>query len=166
MRRHDYQKRTSIKFGADTTAGTLTQAESKELRDEMQHRRADPACTVEVHIETDRHELDGVADNWGLNYPSFLFESGQRAFIVPADDADDLRLLFKNSYHGGAAPRYKFPIEEMTVDIYWYRTPDCPCCGDALTYGMVDWDANDPNGFMSGWLCEDEIPAHVEEGIR
>jgi len=166
VKRHDYQTRTNIEFGADTTAGTLTQEESKALRDELKHRHADPACTVEVSIETNRHSLTGIVEEWGRNYPSLLFDDGRRGLFMPADEAEDLRLLFKDSYHGRSAPRYKYPIEEMEVDIYWYRTPDCPACGEPLTYGMVDWDVHDPDGFMSGWLCESEIPARVEEGIR
>jgi hypothetical protein len=167
MRRHDYQQRTDIEFGRDTTAGTLTQEQSKELKREMEHIHADPACTVEVRVETTHHELDGVVEKWGLNYPHFIFENGQRGFLSPADDAEDLRLLFSDTYHDAHTPRYKYPIEEMEVSIYWYRTPSCPVCGDDMTYGMVDWDpSSGRDGFMSGWLCEDEIPARVEEGIR
>ena len=166
MRRHDYQARTDIEFGANTTAGTLTQEESKELKREMEHRHADPACRVEVSIETNRHSLDGVVEEWGLNYPNFLFADGSRGFISQSDDADGIRLLFKDSYHGPSAPRYKYPVEEFEASIYWHQTPDCPVCGDSMTYGMVNWDVHDPDGFMSGWLCENEIPARVEEGVR
>jgi hypothetical protein len=154
-----------VEFGANTTAGTLTKDELQELKDEMEHHHARPNCRVDAHIETSDHTLDGVVESWGLNHPTFLFEDGRRAFLVPADDADDLRLLFKDSYHGGYAPRYKYPVEEVEVNIYWHQTPDCPVCGDALTMGMVDWDVHDPDGHMNGWLCESEIPARVEEGI-
>jgi len=168
MRRHDYPARTNIEFGANTTAGSLTEEQSKELYREMKQHHASPNCRVDVHIETNRHSLDGIVEDWGLNYPNFLFEDGRRGFLVQAEDADDLRLLFHDSYHGPSAPRYKYPVEEAEVDIYWHQTPECPACDDShdLTMGMVDWDVHDPDGFMSGWLCEAEIPARVEEGIR
>jgi hypothetical protein len=167
MRRSDYQARTSIEFGADTTAGTLTGEQSKELREEMKHRHAEPACAVDVHVETTHHTLDGVVEKWRLNYPSFLFEDGRRGFLSTAEHAEDLRLLFKDPYIENArTPRYKYPVERFEVDIFWYQTPTCPHCGDDLTYGMVNWDPNDTDGFMSGWLCENAIPSRVEEGVR
>jgi len=166
MRRHDYRGRSNIEFGAETSAGSLSKEESKELCREMEAHRARPNMRVDVRIETSRHSLEGVVEDWGLNYPNFLFDDGRRAFLVPADDDADLRLLFKDSYHTGPrSPSVKYPVEEVEVDIYWHQTPDCPACGDPLTMGMCDWDVHDPDGHMSGWLCENEIPARVEEGI-
>lgn len=168
MRRHDYQSRTDIEFGRATTAGSLSQEESKELREEMQHRHADPACAVAVEIETNRHSLEGIAEKWGLNYPHFHFEDGRRGFITPDEDEEELRLLFNPGYGDGrgGVPGYKYPIESVEVSIYWYRTPDCPQCGHDMTYGMCDWDRSGDEVYVSGWICEECMPARVEEGIR
>jgi hypothetical protein len=172
MRRHDYQARTDIEFGAEKGL-PFTEAESKELREDLTHEhpngrlaKAETQAAIEVSVETNRHSLTGVVEEWGLNYPNFLFADGSRGFISQSDDADGIRLLFKDSYHGPSAPRYKYPVEEFEASIHWHQTPDCPVCGDPLTYGMVNWDVHDPDGFMSGWLCENEIPARVEEGLR
>jgi hypothetical protein len=170
MRRNDYTAKTVIEFGADNGLA-FTEAESKEVREDLTHEhpngrlaRAETQANVEVHIETNRHSLDGVCEEWGLNYPNFLFDNGSRGFISHSEDPEKVHLLFHDSYHGGFSTGYKYPIESFEAEIHWHQTPDCPVCGDPLTYGMVDWDVNDPDGFMSGWLCENEIPTRVEEG--
>lgn len=168
MRRSDYQQKTVINFGENSGHG-FSKEQSKELRDEMKHRHADPACRVDVHVETNRHSLTGVVEEWGLNYPMFLFSDGSRGFLSQDEDADELRMLFLRPYardgkhHGG----YKYPVKEFEIEIYWYQTPDCPVCGNDLTFGMAEYDPDEGHdGFMSGWLCDECVPARVEEGIR
>jgi hypothetical protein len=171
MRRHDYPSKTVIEFGADKGL-SFTKDELQEVREDLAHEhpngrlaKAETQANIEVEIETSHHTLTGVVEEWGLNHPNFLFDDGRRAFITYGDDPNNVRLLFKGSYHGGGStPKFKYRVNSFEASIHWHQTPDCPVCGDALTYGSVQWDVHDPDGYMAGWLCEDAIPARVEEG--
>lgn len=168
MRRRDYPNRTEIVFGGDTTV-SITQSSVKYLYEDMKYRHATPGCAVEALIEVPQYGvLRGVVESWDLNHPTFLFESGRRGFLSPAEDDGNSSLLFKKGYIDDAphTSQKRHSIETAKLDIYWTRTPSCPHCDDDLTYGMVEWSPYDSSGYMSGWLCESSIPARVEAGTR
>lgn len=173
MRRYDHQGYTRLKFGtAHAPKGALTSDDITEVCKDLKHRHAYTQAAVTGTITTDRHgEMEVVCENWGLNHPTFRTSEGQRLFLSGGDDADDLRLLFKKAYGDAYASGrgYKYPVESVELDIHWHRTPDCPVCGEGLTYGMMDWMPSDPEGgHMDGWLCNNCLPngVNVSEGIR